>query len=1045
MEAGNPIHFSSHTDLTSQGETRMKNRARLVLTLAFFLSTSPAFAQPVDVSLPADTTASRGASIAIPITVNDVTGRRIVAYQATVAFDNHVLRATGVTSAGTLTRSFNAPVVEIDTTGRILVGASGADPLQGRGTLVFLNFDVIGAPGQFSDLLFDFFLFNIGIPAATTSNGRFTVSTPARPEISVRPAEHDFGEITVGDTARQAFRIANIGNATLHIAGIGVTGPDSNAFSAEFPALPFSLQPAGSLSVAVSFAPQAVGSMQAFLRVRSDAAANPEVAVPLLGAGIPAPEPDIRLSRPELAFGEVPLDSFAVLPLTLANLGDADLIVQDVSVAGARDSNFLVRGKNPPFAIAASDSQMLQVSFRPFAVGPEEANLSIASNDPDEPSLSVRLTGTGTSVGAPTLKVQPEAFDFGIVEIGDRRRTAFQFTNPGTAPLRLDSLRVTGSGAAQFSLDLSTLAGTIVPGDTQSVRVTFAPVTAGVHSATLAIASNDSSTRHLEIPLSGRAVAALTAAVSIASPENGEIVCEDSVVVRLLLQIVDSIEPSTAACTVNGLPAADSSGIFIARLPVRPGSNRFLAMCAVRDSLGRTAIVRDSVSVSQPVPLRYTTKILQPAGGAIVTTDDSITVRVRHTGNSAAVQQACSVNGRPALPVEDFFQARLFCPQGNFIIAATCTAVDSCDRETISTDTTRIECQRPAADTSVLIGVEEKRSALVYVTVNAPQPQLTLGSPIFYAGRKIPEIQGAALDPVRGRFLMTSTAAGGQLFELDVARIPRQPSRQKAKAWLIGPTGLENIEALAVQENTGELFGVDRRLAKLVRLDRKTGKATRIGRTGFTHVESLAFSNDDPPILYAVDNDTRQLLIIDTETGHGTAITGNETGLRDIETLAFSPGGRLFGFNDDSKDSFVSIDLQTGRGAELTAIDADGLRVKGMAFFDFARISTLVTSEETPSPQTPAYFALEQNYPNPFNPTTIIRYEIPRAGNVSLKIFNVLGHSVKTLVDGQKPAGRYTVTWDGADNAGRVVSNGAYFYRLTGNDFVAVKKMLLLR
>ena len=141
----------------------------------------------------------------------------------------------------------------------------------------------------------------------------------------------------------------------------------------------------------------------------------------------------------------------------------------------------------------------------------------------------------------------------------------------------------------------------------------------------------------------------------------------------------------------------------------------------------------------------------------------------------------------------------------------------------------------------------------------------------------------------------------------------------------------------------------------------------------------------------------------------------------------------------------MSIDLPPARGAELPAIDAHGLRVKGMAFFDFSPLPGLATSAQTPAPTSPISFALEQNYPNPFNPTTIIRYEIPRAGNVSLKIFNVLGRSVKTLVGGHQPAGRYTATWDGADNAGRVVSNGAYFYRLAGDGFVAVKKMLLLR
>jgi len=91
-------------------------------------------------------------------------------------------------------------------------------------------------------------------------------------------------------------------------------------------------------------------------------------------------------------------------------------------------------------------------------------------------------------------------------------------------------------------------------------------------------------------------------------------------------------------------------------------------------------------------------------------------------------------------------------------------------------------------------------------------------------------------------------------------------------------------------------------------------------------------------------------------------------------------------------------------------------------------------------------FSLSQNYPNPFNPSTMINYQIPMNSNVNLKIFDILGREVITLVNEHKPAGSYTVEWNGTNSAGKQVGNSVYFYQLKASDgFVETKKMLLLR
>ncbi len=85
-------------------------------------------------------------------------------------------------------------------------------------------------------------------------------------------------------------------------------------------------------------------------------------------------------------------------------------------------------------------------------------------------------------------------------------------------------------------------------------------------------------------------------------------------------------------------------------------------------------------------------------------------------------------------------------------------------------------------------------------------------------------------------------------------------------------------------------------------------------------------------------------------------------------------------------------------------------------------------------------YEIGQNYPNPFNPSTIINYEIPKSSLVTLKVYDVLGREVATLVNEEKQAGRYNVTF----NASKY-SSGVYFYRITAGDFSQIKKMVLLK
>jgi hypothetical protein len=91
-------------------------------------------------------------------------------------------------------------------------------------------------------------------------------------------------------------------------------------------------------------------------------------------------------------------------------------------------------------------------------------------------------------------------------------------------------------------------------------------------------------------------------------------------------------------------------------------------------------------------------------------------------------------------------------------------------------------------------------------------------------------------------------------------------------------------------------------------------------------------------------------------------------------------------------------------------------------------------------PSVPGGYLLSQNYPNPFNPNTVIRFQVPGASEVSLRVYDVLGREVAVLLNEEKKPGVYSVMW----NATKIPS-GMYLYRLQAGEYVATKKLILLR
>jgi len=143
-----------------------------------------------------------------------------------------------------------------------------------------------------------------------------------------------------------------------------------------------------------------------------------------------------------------------------------------------------------------------------------------------------------------------------------------------------------------------------------------------------------------------------------------------------------------------------------------------------------------------------------------------------------------------------------------------------------------------------------------------------------------------------------------------------------------------------------------------------------------------------------------------------------------------------FGLGTATRIDSIKIQWPSGVVDVRTNVNVD-------QFLVIAEGSVTTVTERENNP--PVEFMLGQNYPNPFNPSTTLKYDLPQQAEVRLKIFDVQGRHVRTLVNQPQPAGRYAITWDGRNERGESIASGVYLYQLRAGTFAQTRRMALVR
>ncbi len=351
------------------------------------------------------------------------------------------------------------------------------------------------------------------VPATATA----TLSgTGTKPGLTISPSAVSFPTTGVGDaSAAQTVTISNPGTAPLEVSGVSVVGSTANQFQVSSSCAV--LAPGSSCAAEVSFEPTAVGTKLAYLQVLTNYFGT-NASTSLRGTAV---SPEASLTPSEADFGSRNLGSGAGAVTTFAfkSTGSEELEVEGVEIGGADADQFtLLAGADECSGaqLETGEECTVGVVFDPAQIGPLAATLEIDDDVFPAPHTAL-LEGTGT---APRIALRPEALACPALLLGAGDRQRFAIGNPGSGPLTVGSVKLSGPGAAAYAVDAGSCTATPIAAGAAAgctVTVSFTPGASGALPATLTIAS-DAASGPTTVALSGTGCPPLSAAASALKP-----------------------------------------------------------------------------------------------------------------------------------------------------------------------------------------------------------------------------------------------------------------------------------------------------------------------------------------------------------------------------------------------------------------------------------------------------------------------------------------------------------------------------------------------
>ncbi|MBN1350511.1 choice-of-anchor D domain-containing protein [candidate division KSB1 bacterium] len=320
-------------------------------------------------------------------------------------------------------------------------------------------------------------------------------------KIAVSPSALDFGIIALDSFDELPVTIKNSGEKNLYVDSIRV---DDSQYTVSADTMV--IAPGKERIVQVTFAPTIVDTVRATIAVHNDDLTNPAPKVSLVGIGREKTPPAISVQpNATVDFGRIQLGNSSRKIFTITNSGEQTLAITDIS-----SSNDQFEPDTSQLSVASGRTVELGVTFSPTVAGKSDAELTIASNDPDTPSVIRNMTGEGVKVEEQDIFVSADSLYFGGVKIGESRTRYFWVKNVGELILNVSQIQ---SHDAQFTVNPSSFS--LEPQQFKYVYVTFTPQNLGTVNGSLTIYSDDPDSGELNLGLVGRGEEVNPAQISV--------------------------------------------------------------------------------------------------------------------------------------------------------------------------------------------------------------------------------------------------------------------------------------------------------------------------------------------------------------------------------------------------------------------------------------------------------------------------------------------------------------------------------------------------
>ena len=778
--------------------------------------------------------------------------------------------------------------------------------------------------------------------------------------------------------------------------------------------------------------------------------------------------PGSRVMRREL-FGTVASGTSSGKTLTISNLGTATLTISSLTISGTDAGMFSFSGVSTPFDVAPGGSQNITVQFDPTSAGRKSATLSITHNATGSPT-NVLLSGTGGASPPVTVSL-PEV----TATYNESIQIPVRINHSGDQEIVSAELFVSFSSGSSggllpvFSSGVSAMG--IISGWSLESNVVFsdAPTPGRIDILKMAMATDD-------------------------EPIGNTGGIRD--LLMLSFQVADIRHPATAPLTLTHILFNNDTPGYIA-------TNGSIKLVGTNSTIASDP---DVIIPRWPIQVAVTDVDEDRNTGSADAIDVRVTnggqtesITVTETGNSTGLFEGsiATVFSLGSTSGDNVVQARagdaiVFCyddsldAAGNTVERCATTNViggtDGTIRTTVVSqpgDTVRVRVEDADLSGSVAVTATNPRtseSESILLSIFTP------GTSVFY-GRVFTD-RGAAAGPpdddvlnvLKADVLLityadTLTANGGTAAVVDDDEVvdpfgdadgngqsisfdAHLVLRHRLLTYGGGPGILSGLDSLSANVDQAAPFGIiDGYDASLI-LQKRVGLIDR-----FEVQEPDAVNHPQPetnllpkPVL-----EERRLALVPGAgyvsvwcADRGEIVSGELT-LEGVQGQVVM-GEELQAFLTASQAMDGGLQVVFA-GVEAVSGAGELLRVAGVGSGDvqLTRVSFnggqigARWEEGSTSITLPVSFVLYPNMPNPFNPETTIRYDVPVAGSVSLRIYDVTGQVVRELVRDSQPAGSYSVVWDGRNERGNQVANSVYLYELRAGDYRAIRKMVLMK